>query len=197
MRIHSSSPMQPDNFELHHPFLMNKRFILLLLVASAAFSTRCNKNDDLTPGVDLVYREYFEIPAGIGIFDVHHFYISNIPSRFETTLAQAGKTPDDIKGVITVEASISGQNGDANLSYIDRISLRAFDPNNINDYLELAYRDPAPADPGNAMGLIPTLSDSKPYFNANRVGLDVAIWLRHTTPDNTPMQVDLKVRATY
>ena len=159
-------------------------------------TTNCHKNDGPGRGVDLTYRQTFEIPAGIGVFDVHHFYISGIPTKYTATLSQAGVTNTDISRVTTIEGAITGLFGDANLDYVDRISIRAFesDPNN---YLEIAYRDPSPLDPGNTIGFIPSLSDSKNFFSKDKFSLDIVVWLRKTTQETTPVQLDLKVRAEY
>jgi hypothetical protein len=159
-------------------------------------SMSCNKDSGPGRGQDISYRQTFEIPAGIGVFDVHHFYITGIPTKYAATLALANLTDAEVTRVTTIEGTISGLFGDANMEYIDRISVRAFitDPNN---YLEIAYRDPSPLDPGNQIGLIPSLSDSKGFFNGERFSLDIVIWLRQTTQETTPVQLDLKMRAEY
>jgi hypothetical protein len=159
-------------------------------------TSNCHKNEGPGRGIDIDYRQTFEIPAGIGVFDVHHFYISGIPTKYAATLAQSNVKEADITRVTTVEGSIVGLFGDANLDYIDRISIRAFD-SDPNNYLEIAYRDPSPVDPGNLIGFIPSLSDSKGFFSGDRFSLDIVIWLRKTTPETTPVQLDLKMRAEY
>jgi hypothetical protein len=177
---------------------MNKQlayFILLALIINTGLS--CNKEDDLAPGFDMVYQRDFVIPAGIGVFDVHHFQLTNIPSDWERYLDQHGKTADQITGVITSSASIGGVFGDAELGTIARISLRIYDASNPNDFVELAYRDPAPLDAGNLLPLIPSLADSKRFFTASRIAFDVRIELRNTTQIESEVRLDLTVRATF
>jgi hypothetical protein len=176
---------------------MKHTCIALFFLGLAALSAlHCKKDDDLGRGVDLVYRRNLEIPAGLGVFDVHHFYINNIPTNYTGTLDLAGVNPADVTKILTTQGTLTGTFGDANLDFIDRVSLRVFkdDPNN---YLEIGYRDPAPVDPGNTMGLIPSLADSKGFFSEDRVSLDVVIWLRRTTNESTPLQLDLTLRAAY
>jgi hypothetical protein len=174
--------------------MKTRLFRMILLLAVPVWFGGC-KEEGPGPGVDLVYRHTFEIPAGIGVFDVHHFYIDDFATRYEATLAQSNKTPGDITGVITVEGAFSGAFGDADLRFVDRISIRAYTNNDPTNYIEVAYRDPAPLDPGNVIALIPSLSDSKEFFKNDRISFDIVLWLRETTQEFTPVQLDLKVRA--
>lgn len=168
----------------------------VFLFISLSISSACHKDEDLGRGIDLAFRQTLEIPAGIGVFDVHHFYLYNIPTRYADALSQASISPDEVLRVITTKGNLAGLFGDANLDFVDRVSLRVFkdDPTN---YLEIAYRDPAPVDPGNTMGLIPSLSDSKQFFKEERVNFDLVFWLRKTTQESTPLQLDLNLRVGY
>lgn len=168
---------------------------IFCFIGAGIFSS-CNKEEDLGRGVDIAFRQTLEVPAGIGVFDVHHFYLYNIPTRYLDAIDQVGVSPDEVLRVITTKGNLSGLFGDANLDFIDRVSLRVFkdDPTN---YLEIAYRDPAPVDPGNTMGLIPSLADSKQFMSEERVNFDLVFWLRKTTQESTPLQFDLNLRIGY
>ena len=173
---------------------MKYSFFFFVLLFSLFLS--CNKSDDPGRGVDLVFRKQFEIPAGLGVFDVHHFYLRDVPTHFASTLALANITADQVARVTTTEGNLSGVFGDANLDFIDRVSVRVY-TNDPADYLEVGYRDPAPIDPGNAMGLIPSLADSKEFISAATVNFDVVFWLRRTTTEVSPVQLDMTLRALY
>ena len=157
----------------------------------------CHKDDGLAPGFDMVFQREFSLPAGIGIFDVHHFQLKNIPSNWEQYLDQHNRTAEEISGVITAEASIGGIFGDADLGLVEKISIRIFNDADPNDYVEIAYRDPAPFDSGNVLQLIPSLADSKRFFLDPRFSVDVVIWLRQTTQDQSDLRFNLTMRATY
>lgn len=175
--------------------MKNKIFLFLLGVVVLGVS--CKKDDDQIPGFDMQYQQDFTIPAGIGGFDVHHFQITNIPTRYQQSLDQQGKTDADITGVLTAQAVVGGVFGDADLSFVEQVSLRVFDESNPNDYVEIAYRQPVPLDPGNTLPLIPSLADTKRFFKNSRVSLDVVFWLRNTTQDETPVRLSLQMKATY
>lgn len=155
----------------------------------------CKKEDNLAPGFDLYFQQNFSIPAGIGIFDVHHFQLRNIPSNWAQYLDQHSKTTEDIQRVITAEASLTGIFGDVNMGVIDRISLRLYDESAPNDFVEIAYRDPTPLDALNSLPLIPSLADSKRFFTNPRFSADVVIWLRNTTAEVSDVRLDFRMRA--
>lgn len=174
---------------------MKYKFALPLLLA--ALTVLSCKKDEQAPGFDLLYQQDFVLPAGIGVFDVHHFQIQNISSRYQQGLDQNGKTDADITGVLTAQAVLSGVYSDASFDMIDKISLRVYDAADPTDYVEIAYRDPAPLDPGNTLPLIPSLADTKRFFNKPRFSIDVVIWLRNTTQLETETRLTLQMKATY
>lgn len=174
-----------------------KSKIFLLLVFATLIGFSCDKANDQTPGFDLMYQQDFILPAGIGNFEVHHFQIKNIPSRYQQSLEQQGRTDADITGVLTAQAVLSGVYNDASFEMIDQVSIRVFDANDPTDYVEIAYRYPTPLDPGNSLPLIPSLADAKRFFNQPRFSLDVVIWLRNTTQIETETRLNLQMKATY
>jgi hypothetical protein len=174
---------------------MKYRFVFPLLFAVLTVFS-CQK-DEQAPGFDLLYQQDFILPAGIGVFDVHHFQIKNISSRYQQGLDQNGKTDADITGILTAQAVLSGVYSDANFDMIDKVSLRVYDAADPTDYVEIAYRDPAPLDPGNTLPLIPSLADTKRFFSKPRFSIDVVIWLRNTTQLETETRLSLQMKATY
>lgn len=175
--------------------MQDKIFLLIVFAAIAGLS--CNKSDDQAPGFDMIYQTDFDIPAGIGAFEVHHFLIENIPTRYQQSLDQHGKVDSLITGIITAQATLGGIFGDANLDFVDQVSLRVYDESDPTDWVEIAYRQPVPLDPGNTLPLIPTLADAKRFFKNSRFSLDVVFWLRNTTLDETQLRLDLQMKATY
>lgn len=175
--------------------LFTMRLLLLALITCCLFS--CKKDDGFEKYVDLVYRETFEIPAGVGIYDVPHLFINDVPSKYLDILKAGNITTEEIKKVLTVESTIKGIFGDEDLDVIDRISLRVIQGSNSSDFIEIAYRDPVPNNPGSGMGLIPSLSDSKDFISQETINFEIVIWLRANTTQTIPLQLDLKMRAGY
>lgn len=175
--------------------MRNKILPLLFLAVLTGLS--CNKDNDQVPGFDLLYQQDFVIPAGIGVFDVHHFQIRNISSRYLQTLDQQGKTDADVTGVLTAQAALNGVFGDADYSFIDKISLRIYNESDPTDYVEIAYRDPTPLEPGSSLPLIPSLADAKRFIKDPLFSLDVVLWLRKTTQVETETRLNLQMKATY
>ncbi|MCB0527311.1 MAG: hypothetical protein KDC61_11130 [Saprospiraceae bacterium] len=177
---------------MKYPFCYLLSGIVLLFLSGS-----CNKADDQAPGFDMFYQREFFIPPGIGIFDVHHFQMENIPTTYNQLLDQHGKKTEDITGVITAKGSIGGTFGDADLDFIDKVSVRVYDESDPSDWIEIAYRDPMPLDPGNNFALIPSLADAKRFMSKSRFSIDVVLWLRNTTQEESQVRLDLQMKATY
>ncbi|HAD13964.1 MAG TPA: hypothetical protein DCF33_16185 [Saprospirales bacterium] len=177
---------------------MKKWIYSWMFLATVVFSGwTCQKTEDQAPGFDMLFEREFSIPAGIGVFDVHHFQLKNISSDWDRYLQELGKTGDQITRVVNGQASIGGTFGDADLSIIDRISVRVYDEANPNDWVEIAYRDPAPLNTGNVLPLIPSLADVKRFFEKPRFSVDVVIWLRGTTLDQSDVRLSLTMRSVF
>ena len=170
-------------------------FTLLLLFAVSGLS--CDKGSTVLPGVTMLFQENFVIPVGISPFEVHHFQFENVSSRYQQYLNQYKKTDADITGVITTKAAITGIFGDSNLDFIDQVSIRVYDQSNPIDYLEIAYRFPVPLDPGNNLPIIPSLADSKRFFSQPRIAIDVVLWLRKATTEESEVRLNLELNATF
>jgi hypothetical protein len=156
----------------------------------------CDKGTDVVPGFDMLYLENFIIPVGISQFEVHHFQFENVSSRYQQYLDQHKKTNAEITGIVTGKAAITGIFGDADLDFIDQVSIRVYDPADPNDYVEIAYRYPVPLDPGNNLPIIPSLADAKRFLSQSRFSIDVVIWLRKPTTQESEVRLNLEMKAT-
>lgn len=172
-----------------------KRILLFSILAIMGLS--CNKGPDILPGFDMLFQEHFIIPVGISEFEVHHFQFEDIPSRYQQYLDQHKKTNAEITSIITSKAAITGIFGDANLDFIEQVSIRVYDQSDPNDYLEIAYRYPVPLDPGNNLPIIPSLADSKRFLSQPRFSIDLVIWLRKATTEESEVRFDLQMNATF
>jgi len=174
---------------------MRSYFYLLLITLFAVCG--CHKDRDLGPGFELAFKQEFNIPVALNVFEVHHFQLLNVPTNYAASLLQANKTDADVVGILTSKGNLGGIFGDADLSFIEKMSVRVFDDSNPDDYIEVAYREPAPLDPGNNLPLIPTLADCKRLLTGSRFNIDVVIWLRKTTLTDTDVRLDLQMKAQY
>ena len=173
------------------------RISFFLFLAASFAVCGCHKDSDLGPGFDLAYKQEFNIPVALNVFEVHHFQLLNVPTNYAASLSQAGKTDADVAGILTSKGNLGGIFGDADLSFIEKMSVRVFKGSNSDDYIEVAYREPAPLDPGNNLPLIPTLADCKRMMTDARFNIDVVIWLRKNTLTDTDVRLDLQLKAQY
>jgi hypothetical protein len=174
-----------------------KKLLLFMLFFVFFTILSCKKSEEPRLGLEMPYQVEFTIPAGIGAFDVHHFQIKNIPTRYDQLLAQANKSDADIVAIKTLEAALGGIFGDADLSFISQASVRVYQETDPNDYIEVAYRDVTPLDPGNQLPLFPSLANFKRLMNGPRFSVDVTLWLRRTTETDTDVRLNMKLNAEY
>ena len=174
-----------------------KKYPLLALIISALFLFSCNKDKDTGPGFDMIYQHDFTIPAGIGGFVVHHFNIKDVPTRYQQLLTQHSKTDAEVLEIIAANASLDGIFGDADFGILDQVSLRVYDSADPTDYLEIAYRQPVPVDARNTLGLVPSLADAKRFMKGSRFSIDVVLWLRNTTQQETETRLSMTLKARY
>ncbi|MCS7037797.1 MAG: hypothetical protein RMJ33_11275 [Saprospiraceae bacterium] len=168
----------------------------LIWVALFLIFLHCKK-DRVGPGFDLIYQRDFVLAPGLGPFITHHFYFRDIPTRFQTLLRENGKTEADIQGVITRQASLTGIFGDADFSVVEEASLRVFAESDPKGAIEAAYRFPTPIERSNTLDLIPSLADTKRVMRDERFSIDLALRLRRNTTDETPVRLNLTLRATH
>ncbi|MCC7245214.1 MAG: hypothetical protein IT269_06020 [Saprospiraceae bacterium] len=171
--------------------------LLFLLLCTLTFALSCNKDDETVPGFEMPYQADFTIPAGIGALDAHHFQFKNLPTRYSELLTQYNKADADVKGIKTLKAGIGGIFGDANLSFIQQVSIRVYNEDDPNDYIEVAYRDVTPLDPGNELPLLPSLANCKRLMTGTRFSMDVVLWLRQTTQTDSDVRISLILNAQY
>lgn len=159
-------------------------------------SASCKK-DDTGPAFDMRYQHDFTIPAGIGPLVAHHFYIKDIPTRYQQLLTQNGRQDADVVKIIPSAGSLDGIFGDADFSIVEKASLRVYEGSDPTDYVEVGYREPVPFNVGNSLGLIPTLSDAQRVMKGSRFSIDLVIWLRGTTQQETDTRLTLNLKAQY
>ncbi|MEQ1747409.1 MAG: hypothetical protein ABMA02_18405 [Saprospiraceae bacterium] len=176
---------------------MHTRFTVFGLAALYLLGFVSCKKDDISPGFDMLYQQEFFIPAGIGPFVTHHFYLKNITTRYQTLLSQSGKTAEEIVAILPVQASISGIFGDANFALVEEASLRVYQESDPTGFIEVAYRFPTPIEPSNTLDLIPSQANAKKIMTQDRFSIDLALRLRGTTTDETPVRLSLQMKATY
>ena len=170
--------------------------LLLPITLGLLMLFSCSKDND-GPGITMQFRQDFEIQAGLGVFVVHHFRIPNIPSNYSQLLADNNKTDTDIKEIKNISGELSSIFGDGTFEMIQRISVRVYPQGDENDYIEVAYRDPAPFETRNALGLIPSLANVKPLLTQDRFSIDVVIELPNNTVENIPVRLNLLFKALY
>jgi hypothetical protein len=168
-----------------------------LFFSLLALLTITCKKDNTGPAVDMIYRRDFEIQAGLNPLVSHHFYLNNNASKYLPSIQAANIQDSSVIQVTNATGELSAIFGDAKLDFISRISVRIFEEGKPNQYIEVAYRDPAPINSGATLGLIPTLANVKNIMRKDRFGIDIVIETRAITTETIPARIDLKFKAFY
>lgn len=177
--------------------LFPKKWAVCAAICTVLISVSCNKDRDTGPAFDMRYQHDFTLPAGIGPLVAHHFYIKDVPTRYQQLLTQAGKSDGDVFEIITSSASLDGIFGDADFGLVERASLRVYEGSDPTDYQEVGYREPVPLNVGNSLGLIPTLENVEGVMKGSRFSMDLVVWLRATTQQETETRLTLNFKARY
>lgn len=176
---------------------MRKLAIYSIAVCLLFTLGNCKKDNELSPGFDMIYQADLTIQPGLSTDVVHHYYIKNISSRYLTYLSQYNKKDEDVTQILPLQMVLNGTYGDANYSFIDQAVLRIYNESAPNDFVEIAYRYPVPLDPGNSLALIPNEPNIKKYLTGSRFSLDLALRLRNITQEETVSRIELQFRAYY
>lgn len=164
---------------------------LLLLAAPILLFSFCNKSDD-GPSLDMVLPPLeFTMPAGTNNFQTYHFYVKNVPTSYFSLLAAAGKTTDDVRGVVASSGVMEADFASAEYKYFQEVSIKVYDEAAPNVDLEAFYQDIISVNAGNQLILNPSLADLSNFMKNDKVSLDIAIRPRGTTPESIPSHLTL------
>ena len=164
---------------------------LLLLVAPILLFSFCNKSDD-GPTLDMILPPIeFTMPAGTDNFQTYHFYIKNVPTSYFSILAAAGKTTDDVRGIVASSGVMDADFADAEYKYYQEVSIKVYDEAATNNDLEAFYQDIISVNAGNRLILNPSLADLSGYLKNDKISIDIAIRPRGTTPESVPSHLTL------
>lgn len=168
------------------------KLILGLLSLSILVSCKKDNRDELT---ELNYVMDFDIQPGLNTFDTHFYVVTPISSQFETRLAAAGHTVDEVGAVEPKEGNLGSVFQDVNLDFIHRVSVYIFDPFNPADKIEFFYLDPVPFKNKTVIHLFPGIANIQEWIERGFFGVEVRLNFREVTPSLTQMRFEFDLRA--
>jgi len=157
---------------------MNKWFFLLLLGTSMLFSA-CDKG----PRIDVPFRAYVNIPAGLNTGFSHHFILKDIPGITENKMIDAQPA------YVTVTTEF----GENTLDFIQQAYFytRAED----GTLQEIAYQTNLPVANHSTIQLFPSILDMKPHITQDLFDMELKVIFRAIPITETRLRIDFGVQG--
>lgn len=137
----------------------------------------------------------FEIIPGLNTFDTHIYTISPIPSRYSESLANAGRSDDQVVAIEAKAGALSSIFQDINLDFVHRVSIFIFDPFEPANKIEFFYMDPVPFRDKTIIQLFPGISDISEWVKEDYFGLEIRLDYRQNTPTLFQMEFEFDLRV--
>jgi hypothetical protein len=168
-----------------------KVFLFMGLIVPLLFSACKKEEEDIL--LEIPYRVFFDMNAGLDPFQVHYFQINGINNQMQSLLKDRGLTLDDVSGVEAGDARILAEFAGVSYRFIREISVRVYeeDPSDPSKWREMWYRDDINLlDEDDQLDLIPSLADGFPLLQEEQFNLSIVIQLREVTPSTMSNQLD-------
>ncbi|MBL4650261.1 MAG: hypothetical protein JKY03_11060 [Aureispira sp.] len=153
------------------------RFFCLIIIA-CSFSA-CQKG----PIIDIPFRAYVIIPAGLNTGFSHHFVLRDIP----------GINREDLIDAQPSYVTMTVEYGENNLDFIQQAYFYAIDG---TDRQEMAYQTNLPITNAGTIQLYPSILDMKDHVTKNEFEMELKVIFRSIPITETRIIIDFGVQAT-
>lgn len=152
------------------------KFCLFFLTCCLFFA--CDKG----PKVDVPFRAYVTIPAGLNTGFSHHFRIKNIPGATFDNLLEANPA------YVTLEVDY----GENNLDFIHQAFFYTVKDNKRR---EMAYQDNLPLTNASTVQLYPSILEMKDHITQDNFEMELKVIFRAIPVTETRIRIDFGVQA--
>ncbi len=157
--------------------MMHKVFFLFLLISSLLFSA-CQPG----PSVDIPFRAYVIIPAGLNTGLSHHFVIDSIP----------GVNFDDLTDAQPAYVTLSVEYGESNLDFIHQAYFTTKDGTMKQ---EMAYQTNLPISNFSSIQLYPSILNMSSHITKSRFSMELKLIFRAIPVTETRIRIDFGVQG--
>lgn len=168
-----------------------KNLIFLFLLPILFYA--CGEND---VGLDMSYRQDFEIPAGLNTFDTHVFEFVNIPTNKNTFFLANDVTESDITDITPREARLSINFGEEDLYFVREVVIEIFTQDNQRGK-EIYFRENIPLNTGRSIQLLPSLPQVTEELMSDQFSVRVEMLFRDISPTFIDARLEMIFLAKY
>ncbi|WP_264793292.1 hypothetical protein [Aureispira anguillae] len=158
---------------------MPNRLSILFFAVSCLIFSACQKG----PTVDVPFRTYVTIPAGLNTGFSHHFVLSNIP----------GATFDNLLEARPSYVTLTTEYGEQNLDFIQQAYFYTIDGTNKK---EMAYQTNLPVTNAGTVQLYPSILDMKDHITKDAFEMELKLIFRSIPVTETRIRIDFGVQGT-
>lgn len=179
--------------------MKNINYLLLLLIGVSVFTCfSCNKNDD-EPRFKMSFQAPFQMQAGLAPYTVetHYFVINDLSSGFRSQLSTRSLTEGDIIDIKPLSCRLVRPFADGDYDFLFNVSVQIVNPNDPDDWKEIAYRDNIQTGTNATLDLFPTLVNVKEYVKESTFTIRVRADLFQSTTTFIDNRLEFDFEAFY
>ncbi len=183
-----------DTLDISDLVIFSMRFLrLLLLLSLIPFFSGCGEEEEIL--FTFTLQEEFFLPAGLNAFTQHVFLQRGAISNYMNVLEATSYTDDDVAEVQPGRAQMRGRQGNEFHGHIDELIIRAVNPDDLTDKIEIFYQDRVRRDESGDLDLFGSTTEVKEWMTRDELDLEIIFIFRTVTSQSQDLLFDLEFVA--
>ena len=141
------------------------------------------------------YDVNFTMGAALAPIVTHIYTLEGINTGFSEKLSEHSVTDAEVLKVNTSFARIYDVFGTSNLSFIDKIEVFVYNPDEPSQKWLAAIEDPVLNNVKDEIKLFPAITDFKDIVNTDMINIEIKIRLRDISPEEIDFRLELTMLA--
>ena len=176
---------------------MTAKYLLLPLCLLLIISTISCKKDNFQKKFGIRLDKNFDVPAGLDFIDAHFFVLNELPTFYSNIIAQEDVPDNATITIVPERAVITSLFGDVDFDFVERVSVRIFTNENVEDKPEAFYIEFIPNTVDGELELIPTSFDALTFLKGGLVNAEVKFVFKRTSPQLMNLRILMDFRGNY
>lgn len=176
---------------------MKVKYLMFPLCALLIISNISCKKDSFQKKFGVRLDRNFDVPAGLDFIDAHFFVLTELQTFYSNIIAQEDVPDGATISVVPERAVITSLFGDVDFDFVERVSVRIFTNDNVDDKPEAFYIEFIPNTVDGELELIPTSFNALKFLKGGLVNAEVKFVFRRTTPQLMNLRILMDFRGNY